>query len=187
MGHLLLRWPVSLEGVGPWLAHQGGQMDGKKITHEVTKPGRPEPHREMRALSVCGPLPPVSACSWQDLRMAHALPAASLAWVPGFQVTCSSILPFSLLVYPWRRNLGFVFLNNIFKSGLCIEHWLIIAQMVRNLAAMQEIWVPAMGQEDPLEKEMATHSSRLVWGIPWTEEPGRLQSMGLQSWTRLIG
>ena len=45
---------------------------------------------------------------------------------------------------------------------------------------MQEIWVRFLGREDPLEKEMATHSSILAWRIPWTEEPGRLQSMGSQ-------
>ena len=45
---------------------------------------------------------------------------------------------------------------------------------------MQETWVQSLGQEDPLEKEMATHSSILAWEIPWTEEPGRLQSMGSQ-------
>ena len=51
---------------------------------------------------------------------------------------------------------------------------------------MQETQVQSLGQEDPLEKEMATHSSVLAWEIPWTEEPGRLQSMGLQkSWTQL--
>ena len=50
---------------------------------------------------------------------------------------------------------------------------------------MQETWVPSLGQEDPLEKGMATHSSILAWEIPWTEEPGRLQSMGLQSQTQL--
>ena len=45
---------------------------------------------------------------------------------------------------------------------------------------MQEIWVQSLGQKDPLEEEMATHSSILAWRIPWTEEPGGLQSMGLQ-------
>ena len=50
--------------------------------------------------------------------------------------------------------------------------------MVKNLPAVQETWVLSRGQEDPLEKEMATHSSILAWRIPWTEEPGRLQSMG---------
>ena len=52
--------------------------------------------------------------------------------------------------------------------------------MVKNLPAMQETWVQSLGQEDPLEKGMATHSSVLVWRIPWTKEPGELQSMGLQ-------
>ena len=52
--------------------------------------------------------------------------------------------------------------------------------VVKNLPAMQETWVQFLCQEDSLEKEMATHSSILVWEIPWTEEPGRLQSMGLR-------
>ena len=51
--------------------------------------------------------------------------------------------------------------------------------MVKNLLAMQETRVPSLGQEDPLEMEMATHSSILAWEIPWTEEPGWLESMGL--------
>ena len=52
--------------------------------------------------------------------------------------------------------------------------------MVKNLPAMQETWVQALGWEDPLEKGMAMHSSILAWRIPWTEEPGGLQSMALQ-------
>ena len=52
--------------------------------------------------------------------------------------------------------------------------------MVKNLPAMQETWVQSPGQEDPLEKGMATHSSILAWRMPWTEEPRRLQSMGSQ-------
>ena len=54
---------------------------------------------------------------------------------------------------------------------------------VKNLPAIQEIWVRPLGWEDPLEKEMATHSRILAWKIPRTEEPGRLQSMGSQSLT----
>ena len=50
---------------------------------------------------------------------------------------------------------------------------------------MEETQVPSLGWEDPLEKEMATHSSILAWKIPWAKEPGGLQSMGSQSWTRL--
>ena len=56
----------------------------------------------------------------------------------------------------------------------------LVAQIVKNLPIMQESGVRSLGQEDPLDKEMATHSSLLVWRIPWSEEPGGLQSMGSQ-------
>ena len=55
-----------------------------------------------------------------------------------------------------------------------------MAQRLKRLPAMQETWVQSLGQEDPLEKEMAIHSSILAWRIPWMEEPGGLQSTGLQ-------
>ena len=55
-----------------------------------------------------------------------------------------------------------------------------MAQTVKHLSTMQETRVRALGWEDPLEKEMAIHSSTIAWKIPWTEEPGKLQSMGLQ-------
>ena len=55
-----------------------------------------------------------------------------------------------------------------------------MAQRVKNLPAMWETWVQSLGWEDPLEKEMATHTSILAWRILWTVEPGRLQSMGSQ-------
>ena len=63
---------------------------------------------------------------------------------------------------------------------ICIKQ---VVQSVNHLPAIQETWVQFLGWEDPLEKEMATHSSILAWRIPWTEEPGRLQSMGRKSWT----
>ena len=63
----------------------------------------------------------------------------------------------------------------IIVSGACL-----VAQMVKRLPAKQETWVRSLGWEDPLEKEMATHSSISSWKIPWTEDPGRLQSMGSQ-------
>ena len=56
----------------------------------------------------------------------------------------------------------------------------LVAQTVKHLPAMQETQVQSLVWEDPLEKEMATHSSLVAWRIPWTEEPGRLESMGLQ-------
>ena len=55
-----------------------------------------------------------------------------------------------------------------------------MAQLVKNLPAVQETWIRFLGWEDPLEEEMAIHSSILVWKIPWIEEPGGLQSMGSQ-------
>ena len=62
--------------------------------------------------------------------------------------------------------------------SLCLLWASLIAQLVKNLPAMQETPVQSLGWEDPLEKEMATHSSILAWEIPWTEKHGRLQSMG---------
>ena len=56
----------------------------------------------------------------------------------------------------------------------------LVAQMVKNLPAMQETWLQSLGQKDPQEKEMATHSSILAWRMPWTEESSGLQSMGSQ-------
>ena len=56
----------------------------------------------------------------------------------------------------------------------------LVAHMVKRLPAVQETWDQSLGREDPLEKEMATHSGTLAWKIPWTEEPGRLWSMELQ-------
>ena len=56
----------------------------------------------------------------------------------------------------------------------------LVAQLVKNPPAMQETKLPSLGGENPLEKEMATHSSILAWRIPWTEEPARVQSVGSQ-------
>ena len=60
-----------------------------------------------------------------------------------------------------------------------------VAQVAKNQPAMQEIQVQSLGQEDPLEEEMESHSSILAWKIPWTKKPGGLQSEGSQSWTGL--
>ena len=65
------------------------------------------------------------------------------------------------------------------EMALYLKRASLVAQMVMHLSAMQETWVQSQGWEDPLEKEMATHSSNLAWKIPWIEEPGRLQSMRL--------
>ena len=69
------------------------------------------------------------------------------------------------------------------RTGLFTEVWLfkgvsLVAQIVKNLPAMREMQVQSLSQKDPLENEMASHSSILAWRIAWTEEPGGLQSMG---------
>ena len=66
------------------------------------------------------------------------------------------------------------------------ESWAsLVAQRLKRLPLMRETQLQSLGQENPLEKEMATHSSILPWRIPWTEGPGGPQSMGSQSWTQL--
>ena len=69
----------------------------------------------------------------------------------------------------------------LYYFSLPYPHWAsLVAQRLKYLPLMRETWVQSLSQEDPLEKEMATHSSILAWRIPWMEETGRLQSMGSQ-------
>ena len=77
---------------------------------------------------------------------------------------------------------GFWWLQAFLGLWPCLPLFLValVDQMVKNPPAMQEMQVWSLGREDPLEKEMVTHSSTLAWEIPWTEEPGRLLSMGSQ-------
>ena len=89
--------------------------------------------------------------------------------------------------YLQGTNLGFkdkeclLFITDPNLGRTLTEIWVsLVAQMIKNLPVMQETWVRSLGQEVPLEKEMVTHSSILAWRIPWTEELGKLQSMGLQ-------
>ena len=82
----------------------------------------------------------------------------------------------------WVRFLGW---EDPLEKGLATHplqySWAsLVAQLVKNLSAMKETWVRFLGWEDALEKGTATHSSILAWRIPWTEEAGRLQSMGSQ-------
>ena len=68
---------------------------------------------------------------------------------------------------------------HILEESYAAQEASLVAQTLKRLPTMRETWVRSLGREDPLEKEMATHSSTLAWKIPWTKEPGRLQSMGL--------
>ena len=87
----------------------------------------------------------------------------------------------------------FFLVQSIVSTGLScfiVLHFIalwasLVAQMVKNLPEMWETQVQSLGREDPLEKEMTICSSILAWRTPWTEEPGGLQSMGSQSWTRV--
>ena len=85
----------------------------------------------------------------------------------------------SLMICGRNDSTSFLFVFKILFIYGCARASL-IAQLVKSLPAMQETWVQFLGGEDPPEEEMATHSSILAWRIPWTEEPGRLQSMGSQ-------
>ena len=79
---------------------------------------------------------------------------------------------------PWFVNL---FVTKwLLKNVYVYSRTSLVAQMVKRLSAMRETQVRSLGREDPLEKEMAIHSSTIAWKIPWIEEPGRLQSMGSQ-------
>ena len=75
--------------------------------------------------------------------------------------------------------------SNLTKINSELEVASLVAQRLKRLPGMLETRVRSLGREDPLEKEMATHSSTLAWRIPWREEPGRLQSMGSKSRTPL--
>ena len=78
-----------------------------------------------------------------------------------------------LIIDSSKDNPKILYICSVLRASL-------VAQLVKNMTAIQETPVQFLGREDPLEKGMATHSSILAWSIPWTEEPGGLQSMGLQ-------
>ena len=82
-----------------------------------------------------------------------------------------AVYPYNEILFSTKKELN-VDICNIGAS--------LVAQTVKNPSTMQETWVRSLGQKDPLEKEMAAYSSILAWKIPWTEKPGRLQSVGSQ-------
>ena len=127
-------------------------------------PSKPRPERDPFSLSLEYKLSDSLGCwtSW-------GVPELGLAWGPAKP---------SLGVISSRSSL--MNLLQCFILELILAQSSLVAQRVKNLPAVQETWVQSLGQEDPLEKGMATHSSILAWGIPWAEKPGGLQSMGLQ-------
>ena len=100
---------------------------------------------------------------------------------------CEESIPFIFFSkLPWSSVLGIINQGGVYYMfGISFTITLIylaslVAQMIKHLPAMWETWVRSLGWEDPVEKEMATHSSTLAWRIPWTEKSGRLQSLGSQ-------
>ena len=89
----------------------------------------------------------------------------------------------SAVVHTVRSGNNTSFLRALLCSYLLSPHSSLVAKRLKCLPLMQETWVRFLGQEDPLEKEMATHSSILAWRIPWMEEPGGLHSM----WSQRVG
>ena len=78
------------------------------------------------------------------------------------------------------KQFGYIFGKLKMQYTILLKRTYLVAQTVKHLPTVQEIRVQSLGKEDPLEKEMATHSRTVAWKIPWTEEPGRLQSIGSQ-------
>ena len=114
--------------------------------------------------------------SFNNLLNAYCVPAV----ISGSGGTCPcspDSLSGSIVCVSVCRGRGEVFLVS---SPPSFKGASLVAETVKICLPMQESWVPSLGQEDPLEKEMAAHSSILAWRIPWTEEPVALQSMGLQ-------
>ena len=115
----------------------------------------------------------------------------TLSWPGPLETFCFvfSVLPIPECLFPfpsWGKFylicLQYVFIPFLsffsFWDSFNISRTSLVAQTVKRLSTVRETWVRALGWEDPLEKEMAIHSGTIAWKIPWTEEPGRLQSMG---------
>ena len=115
----------------------------------------------------------------------HQSPAlgfcCSVLSVPSFHLPSESHPSTKTLPNPHQPRKQLCLLRpSLYINSICPLIYSLVVQMVKNLPAMQEMQVQSLGWEDPLEKGMATHSSILAWRIPWTEEPDRLQSIGLQ-------
>ena len=120
----------------------------------------------------------VRSLGWEDpLEKAMAPHSSTLAWkIPWTEES-------GRLQSTWSQRVGHDWVTSLhcLSSRFMSTVWTsLVAQTVKHLSTMWETRVRALGWEDPLEKEMAIHFSTIAWEIPWTEEPGRLQSMGLQ-------
>ena len=157
---------VGGDGLGPW-----GVSDEVQKGWETRIPLAMSPYLEN------GEAP----CPWVSLWSLRERESGRRGWVTHIHLSSLSLetpghlLPASqssLQTLPPEET-GFIFVN-------CLCWVSLVAQIIKCLPAVQDTRVQSLGQEDPLQKGMATHSNTLAWKIPWTEEPGGLQSMGLQ-------
>ena len=117
---------------------------------------------------------------WYSVELGPLQGPGEEEWARGLQTSLQPLSDWPHAFRAWKReelNLASVGAISSHDSG---NPGFPGGSVVKKLPAVREIWVRSLGQEDPLEKEMATHSSILAWKIPWTEEPGGLQSMGSQ-------
>ena len=115
----------------------------------------------------------VRSLGWEDpLEKGKATHSSILAWRILWTVYMDMYSPWGFKESDMTEGLSL--------SKILVAVEIMVAQTVKHLLTMQDTWVWSLDWEDPLEKEMATHSSTLAWKIPWMEEPGRLQSMGSQ-------
>ena len=128
--------------------------------------------------TLCDPMD----CSPSGFSVHGILQARTLEWVSIFFSINKSTLQLIYYITFCFKNIRkqYFFIGIIFSMTRTFKIYCLVAQMVKNQSALQETWVQSLGREDPLEKWMATHPSILAWRTPWTEEPGRLQSMGSQ-------
>ena len=110
-------------------------------------------------------------------------PSDTQSWGPEGEMT--AMAETNSLEEPGRWGNQTSELSKLFRQQQRLSWASLAARTVKNPPARRETWVPSLGWEDPLEEGTATHSNILAWRIPWTEEPGRLQSMGSQSWIQL--
>jgi len=130
---------------------------------------------------------PFSSCP-QSFPASVSFPMCQLFASSGQSIGVSastSVLPMNTQDWSPLGWTGWISLQSKGLSRIFSNTTSLVAQRLKHLPGMRETWVWSLGREDPLEKEMATQSSTLAWRIPWREEPCRLQSMGLQSQTRL--
>ena len=162
--------PVHLKGNQSWIFI--GRTDAEAETPITLATGCKVSEVTQSCPTLCDPM----VCSMPAFPIHHQLlelTQTQVHWVSdAIQLSHPLVVPFSSCLQSFPASGSFQISKFLGAS--------LVARRLKCLPAMWETWVRSLGREDPLEKEMATHCSILAWRIPWTEEPGRLQSMGVQ-------